>query len=109
MAADAAVGAGIIEEMAQVQMTEAELARDLHEVLARVRQGEEVVVEEDNRPVAVISTPARPGRPIGECIAIAKAHEAKLGSAPIPDEEFAADVEAAIEAHREPLDTSLWD
>lgn len=34
-------------------MTEAELARDLHTVLERVREGAEVVVE-NNRPVAVI-------------------------------------------------------
>ena len=42
-------------------MTEAELARDLHAVLERVRQGVEVVIEQDHRPVAVIMTPrARP-------------------------------------------------
>jgi antitoxin (DNA-binding transcriptional repressor) of toxin-antitoxin stability system len=40
-----------------VRMTEAELARDLHTVLEKVRQGAEVVVEQDSRPVAVIKAP----------------------------------------------------
>ena len=99
----------MIENMAQLHMTEAELARDLHAVLERVREGAEVVVEENNRPVAVIRMPAGPGRPIAECIAIAKAYEARLGYAPVIDADFAADVQAAIDAHSEPLDTSVWD
>ena len=99
----------MIESMAQLHMTEAELARDLHAVLERVREGAEVVVEENNRPVAVIRMPAGPGRPIAECIAIAKAYEARLGYAPVSDADFAADVQAAIDAHSEPLDTSVWD
>jgi len=90
-------------------MTEAELARNLHSVLKRVREGAEVVVEEDSLPVAVIRLPAGPGRPIAECIAIAKAFEARVGSAPVIDADFAADVQGAIDAHCEPLDTSVWD
>jgi hypothetical protein len=37
----------MIESMAQLHMTEAELARDLHAVLERVRQGAEVVWKKD--------------------------------------------------------------
>jgi antitoxin (DNA-binding transcriptional repressor) of toxin-antitoxin stability system len=93
-----------------VRITEAELARDIHAVLARVRQeGVEVIVEQDHRPVAVIKTPQGPGRKIGECIALAKAYEEKLGYAPVPDAGFAADVQAAIDAHREPLNPPAWD
>jgi hypothetical protein len=99
----------MIEEMAQIHMTEAELARDLHAVLERVREGAEVVVEENNQPVAVIRMPRGPGRPIAECIAIARAYEEQLGYAPVIDADFAADVQAAIDAHSEPLDTSAWD
>jgi antitoxin (DNA-binding transcriptional repressor) of toxin-antitoxin stability system len=99
----------MIEDMAQLHMTEAEAARDFHAVLARVREGAEVVVERDHRPVAVIRAPQGPGRPIAECIAIAKAYEERLGYAPIPDADFAKDVGAGIEAHREPLDLSAWD
>ena len=39
--------------------------------------------------VAVIKAPQGQGRPIAECIAIAKAYEERLGYAPIPDEDFA--------------------
>ena len=83
--------------MAQIHMTEAELARDLHAVLERVREGVEVVIEQDHRPVALIKTPPGPGRPIDECIALAKAYEERLGYAPTPDPDFANDVQAAID------------
>lgn len=92
-----------MEVMATVHMSEAEVARDLHAVLAKVRQGVEIVIEQDQRPVAVLkpSAPARPGRKLSECIAMAEAYEAKLGDAPIPDEEFSGDVHAGIDARRD--------
>ena len=93
----------MIEEMATVRIAEAELARDIHAVLAKVQEGVEVIVERDHRPVAVIKTPQGPGRKISECIALARAHEEKLGYAPVPDAGFATDVQVAIDAHREPF------
>src|ERR1017187_8897504 len=99
----------MIEAMATVRITEAELARDIHAVLAKVQEGVEVIVEQDHRPVAVIKTPQGPGRKISESIALAKAYEKKLGYAPIPDPDFARDVQAAIDAHREPLNPPTWD
>ena len=99
----------MIEEMATVRITEVELARDIHVVLAKVQQGVEVIVEQDHRPVAVIRTPQGPGRKISECIALAKAYEEKLGYAPVPDPDFAKDVQAAIDAHREPFRPPPWD
>ncbi len=95
--------------MERVHMTEAQVAGDFAAVLERLKHGAEVVVEQDHRPVAVISPVKGPGRPIDECIALAKAHEARLGYAPVPDADFGADVQAAIDAHRDPLDTSVWD
>lgn len=100
---------GMIEVMATVRITEAELVRDIHAVLAKVREGVEVIVEEGHRPVAVIKAPQGPSRKISDCIALAKAYEDKLGHAPVPDPEFAKDVQAAIEAHREPLKPPSWD
>ncbi|MBI1788653.1 MAG: hypothetical protein HYR60_14020 [Acidobacteria bacterium] len=85
-------------------MTEAEVARDLQAVLAKVQAGVEVIVERDHHPVAVIKLPQGPGRKIGECIALAKVYEEKLGYAPAPDRDFARDVQAGIDAHREPLE-----
>lgn len=99
----------MIKDGMTVRITEAELARDTHAVLEKVRAGVEIVVEQDHRPVAVIKTPQGPGRKISECIALAKAYEEKLGYAPVPDPDFAQDVQAAIDAHREPLNPPAWD
>lgn len=93
-----------------LRLTEAELVRDIHAVLTRVREeGLEVIVEQDHRAVAVIKTPQGPGRKLSECIAIAKAYEENLGYAPVPDADFAADVQAAVNAHCEPLNPPAWD
>jgi hypothetical protein len=93
----------MIKEMATVRVTEAELARDLHAILAQVQEGVEVIVEQDYRTVAVIKAPAGPGRKISECIALMPAD-----STATIDPDFAKDVEAAIAAHPEPLE-SPWD
>ena len=92
-----------MEAMATVHMSEAEVARDLHAALARVQQGVEIVIEQDHRPVAVLkpSASTRPGRKLSECIELAKAYEARLGYAPIPDENFARDVQAGINGRRD--------
>lgn len=98
----------MIEVMVTVRITEAELARDLHGVLEKVRQGVEVIVEQDHRPVAVIRTPPSPGRTISECIALAKAHEEHLGEVPTPDPDFAADVEEIVR-NRKAWNPTEWD
>ena len=92
-------------------MSEAEVARDLHAALVRVQQGVEIVIEQDNRPVAVLkpSAPAPPGRRLSECIAMAKAYEDRLGYAPIPDDDFARDVEAGIDTRRDSFEPPAWD
>jgi antitoxin (DNA-binding transcriptional repressor) of toxin-antitoxin stability system len=97
--------------MAAVHMSEAEVARDLHAVLAQVQQGAEVVIEQDHRLIAVLkpSFSARPGRKLSECIALAKDYEGKLGYAPIPNEEFARDVQAGIDSRRDSIEPPPWD
>ena len=62
-----------------VHMTEAELARDLHTVLEKVRQGVEVVIERDSRPVAVLKAPVVKGRMISEILADLKARLERMG------------------------------
>lgn len=84
--------------MATVHMTEAELARDLHAVLDKVRQGVEVVVEQDHRPVAVIRSPLLKGPLLSGCIALAEAR----GTAAIPDEGFLKDVQEGIAERSKP-------
>ena len=95
----------MIEDMAQLHMTEAELARDLHAVLEKVRQGVEVVVEQDRQPVAIIRPPKRYGRPISECINSAKASGSKVTL----DNGFAADVEEGIRSRQQPWNPPSWD
>jgi len=65
-----------------------------------------VLVAEDHRSksaMAEIWPLQSRGRKLSKCIAIAKAYEEELGYAPVPDADFAADVRAAVDAHREPL------
>jgi len=97
--------------MATVHMSEAEVARDLHAALAKVLQGVEIVIEQDHRPVAVLTARAlaRPGRKLSDCIAMARDYEAKLGFAPIPDAEFERDVQAGIDGRRDSIESPAWD
>ena len=51
----------MIEDGMRLHITETELARDTHAVLAKVQEGVEVIVEQDHRPVAIIKTLPAPG------------------------------------------------
>ena len=66
----------MIKPVAQIYMTEAEVARDLHAALERVEHGVQVVIERDHQPIALIKSPEAAGRSIDECIALAQAYEA---------------------------------
>ncbi len=88
-----------------VHISEAEATKDFASLMARVRAGSQVVIEKDARPVAVVS-PAEPYvRLLSESLRLAREH----GSTATLDDEFAKDVEAAIESHREPLNPPAWD
>ena len=92
-----------------LRITESELSRDVRGALEKVERGNEVIVEsEDHRPLAVIKPPQPVGRKISECIALAKAYEEQLGYAPVPDADFARDVQEGVETHREPI-RNVWD
>jgi antitoxin (DNA-binding transcriptional repressor) of toxin-antitoxin stability system len=95
----------MIEDMATVHMTESEVARDLHAVLAKVQQGVEVVVEQDHRPVAVIRPALPKGRLLSECIALAEAR----GTTTIPDEGFMKDVAEGIAERSQPWNPPTWE
>ncbi len=95
----------MIEAMATVHITEAELARDTHAVLAKVREGAEIVVEQDHRPVAVIHSPLPKGRLPSECIALAEAR----GSTVTLDEGFTEAVEEGIAGRSQPWNPPSWE
>ena len=90
--------------MAALHITEAELARDLASVLDRVQAGAEVVIERDARPVAVLRAAGPRRRRLSEiAAALSKDSTATL------DAGFAADVQAFLDSHREPLNPPEWD
>jgi antitoxin (DNA-binding transcriptional repressor) of toxin-antitoxin stability system len=90
--------------MATFHISEAEAAREFAGLMARVRAGAEIVIENDARPVAVLRSPNPPRRTIEECIALLSPD-----SPATIDEDFAADVAAAVAAHRQPLNPPAWD
>ncbi len=95
----------MIVDMGTVRISEAELARDVHAVLAKVQEGVEVIVEQDHRPVAVIKPPKRSGRPISACIASARASGSKVTL----DGAFGNDVEEGIKERSQPWNPPSWD
>jgi len=88
-----------------IHISEAEAASNFADVLAHVRAGAEVVIESGKLPVAVLR-PAEPHvRLLSESLRLAREH----ASTATLDGDFAKDVEAAIESHREPLNPPAWD
>jgi antitoxin (DNA-binding transcriptional repressor) of toxin-antitoxin stability system len=88
-----------------IHISEEEAARDFAGVLARVRAGIEVVIERGKLPMAVVRS-AEPGvRLLSESLRLAKEH----ASTATLDGDFARDLEAAINSHREPLHPPAWD
>jgi hypothetical protein len=79
-----------------IHISEAEAMSNFAALLARVRAGAEVIIENDCQPVA--------RRLISDCIALLPED-----STATVDPDFAKDVEAAIEGHREPLASPTWD
>ena len=87
-------------------ISEEEAARNFADVLERVRAGAEVVIDGDEPVVVSMRASKRePGRLLSESIALAEAH----GSAVTLDGDFARDLEAIINSHREPLNPPAWD
>jgi len=88
-----------------IHVTEAEATSDFASLLARVRAGAEVVIEDGPSPVAVLH-PAEPHvRLLSESLRIAR----ERGSTVTLDPDFAKDLEAIVASHREPLKPPAWD
>ena len=87
-----------------IHISDAEAASDFASLLDRVRAGAEIVIEHDARPVAVLHAAEPLRRTISECIALLPED-----STATIDPDFAKDVEAAVESHREPLNPPAWD
>lgn len=88
-----------------VHISESEAATtNVETLLAHVRAGTEVVIEDGKRPLAVVRLAEPVRRTISECIALLPED-----STATIDPDFAKDVAAAIESHREPLNPPAWD
>ncbi len=90
--------------MATIHIPEAEVPQRFEDLMSRVRAGEEVIIESGNAPVAVLKLPSAPNLTLRERIALLPED-----TSAVMDEDFARDVAAAVEAHREPLDPPAWD
>ena len=89
-----------------IRMSDSDAAGNFASLLERVRAGDEVVIEHDARPVAVVRPPEPVrGRLLSESIALAEAH----GSTVTLDGDFARDLKEVINSHREPLNPPAWD
>ena len=91
-----------------IHITEAEAARDLPGLLARMRGGEEIVIESDTQPAAVLRAAVPARRSISESIALAEARSRELGFKPVMDGGLAADLEEIIRS-RKHRRLSAWD
>jgi len=91
-----------------IHISEAEAEGKFRALMARVRAGAEIVIEENARPVAVLHSADGMRRTVAECIAIAKAHEEETGMAPVLDADFAEDMEEIL-SHRKPWNPPAWE
>ena len=88
-----------------IHISEAEAAKDLHSLLARVRAGAEIVIERDAEAVAVIR-PAEPHvRLLSESLRLAR----ERGSKSTLDGDFGRGLENVVNSHREALTPPVWD
>ena len=90
--------------MATTRITAADAARDFNAVLERVSAGEEIEIQSGVNTVAVIKPAVPRLRSIQEILA-----SLPEDSPATIDEDFAADVAAAVAAHRESLNPPSWD
>jgi antitoxin (DNA-binding transcriptional repressor) of toxin-antitoxin stability system len=91
-----------------IRVSEIEAASAFSALMARVRAGAEIIIEENERPVAVLRAPEPERRTVSECIASARTREAETGKSPVLDPDFAEDVEKII-SHRKPWNPPAWE
>ena len=98
----------MIEHMAQLHISEAELARNLHTILEQVQNGAEVIVERDHLPLAVLRAATPRPRTISDCIALAEQRDKERGYTVPLDPDFASEVEQIVH-NRKPWNPPSWD
>ncbi len=94
--------------MAVIHISETDAARDFAQLLAKVREGEEIVIESGASPIAVLKPVFDKDPSISATRARIRANSVRLGYTPVMDAEFAADMEEIVR-NRKPADRSAWD
>ena len=94
--------------MESLHISQSELMRDLGAILERVERGAEIVVERDQRPVAVIRPVEPEPRTLSELIELATQREKERGCAITMGEDYAADVRQIVQ-ERKPWTPRSWD
>jgi antitoxin (DNA-binding transcriptional repressor) of toxin-antitoxin stability system len=90
----------------RICVSETQAVRDFGSVLARIREGAEVIIRNEGLPVAIVSPAEQPVRRLlSESIALAESH----ASTAVMDADFAKDVQEAIDSLREPFNPPEWD
>jgi len=88
-----------------IHLSEAEAAgTNFTTLLARVRAGTGIIIENEKRPVVIIRAVEPARRTIFECIALMPDD-----STATIDSDFSKDVRAAVESQAEPLNPPAWD
>jgi antitoxin (DNA-binding transcriptional repressor) of toxin-antitoxin stability system len=91
-----------------IHIPELEVAPHFAALLRRLRAGEEIVIEDDSRAVAVVHSAEPMRRTISEAIALAEAHAKESGFEPTMDPDFAQDLEEIIK-NRKPHKFPSWE
>ena len=90
--------------MAVIHISEAEAAKDFAGLLARVRAGAEIVIDDKLPAVVLQRSSEMPVRRLSESLRLAKEH----GSTVTLDDDFGRDLEGIIDSRPEPL-RGEWD
>jgi hypothetical protein len=94
--------------MAAIHIPESEAARDLPALLAKVRAGAEIIIENGTLPAAILRSECPARRSISECIELARKHEQESGEIPVLDPDFADDVDEILR-NRKPWTPPVWE
>lgn len=96
---------GMMVGMATTHIPEGEAVRDLPSLLARVRAGEEIVIENESAPPVVLRVVAEGAvRRLSDSLQMAKEAQVKVTL----DSAFPGDLKAVIDSHDESL-KNPWD
>jgi len=100
--------------MATIHISEAEAAANFAALMAHINAGEQVVIERDSKPVAVLtpsatSMPPRETRTVNETLERFKALEAKRGESLRMGSDFADDMDEILRNRKPSVYENWWD